>query len=118
MLFWFNRQKKLEEFLQRSPMSDEEFMNMVRLPGDLFKKAAKCYRSKLGEMFRVPPEKIYPDDSFSELARLGTSDWDILEIVLFLEQILEVELDDTKVPEWNLKTTVGQWIIDLLVRGS
>lgn len=97
-------------------MSDDEFMDTVRLSGRVFKKEIKCYRSKLGEIFRVPPEKIYPDDSFGELSDLLTSDWDILEIVLFLEDILEVDLDETKVPEWNLKTTLGQWITDLLSR--
>ncbi len=107
---------RLEEFLQRSPMSDEEFLTRVRLSGELFKKAVKYYRSRLSEIFRIPAEKIYPDDCFGALFRLPTrSNWELLDIILFLEEILEVELDETKVPECNFKTTVGQWIQELLL---
>ncbi|MCT7964394.1 MULTISPECIES: hypothetical protein [Oscillatoriales] len=114
MLFWFNSKKKLEEFLQRPRMTDEDFLSELGFSGTKLKKVVKDYRSKLGDMFQVPPEKIYPNDKFGELSRLQPCDWDLLEIVLFLEDSLKVELDDEKVPDWNGTTNVGSWVADLL----
>ena len=116
MLFWLNK-RKLDNFLHRPPMSDEDFLNHLNLSSKLFTGAIKDYRLKLSEMFLIPPENIYPNDSFKELFSLPTpSNWELLEIVLSLEEVLEVEIDDTKLPEWQAKMFVGQWIKELLLK--
>lgn len=118
MFFWFNRRKrkKLEEFLQRSPMSHEEFFEEINFSVEVF--VIKCYRVKLGEIFLLPSKNIYPNDSFDEISQFAVSDWDILEIILFLEEILEIALDEDNTPGWTPRKTVGPWIKDLLLRCS
>ena len=107
----------LEEFLQRPSISDEEFISRVGLSGETVKQAVKCYRSKLGEIYRIPADKLYPDRSFGELIRYPNSGWDMLEIIFILEDTLEVEINEEQVPNWtHRQTTLGQWIAELLSR--
>lgn len=68
-------------------------------------------------MLNIPAYKIYPNDSFDQLFHLpNSSSWDTFDIVFSLRNILEVELDDTKVPEGTAKMAVGRWIKELLLR--
>ncbi|KYC35486.1 hypothetical protein WA1_06575 [Scytonema hofmannii PCC 7110] len=117
MHFWFNQSKKLDEILQRSGMSDEEFLHRLQLSGEVARKTVKCCRTELGKAYRLSPEKLYPDDSFRHLINLPTPGWDMLELVLSLEETLGAGIDEEQVPNWTSKDmTLGKWIVDFLSR--
>jgi hypothetical protein len=112
---WFNQSKKLNEILQRHDMSDEEFIHRLQISGEVAAKTVKCCRTKLGNTFRVPPDKLYPDDIFRDIINLPTSEWDMLELVFSLEKTLNIEIDEEQVPNWTSKNiTLGIWIINFL----
>lgn len=77
--------------------------------------AIQAYRSMLGEIHEIPLEKIYPDDSFREFSCFQKRDWDILEIVFLMEDILVADIDETKVPNLTIKMTIGEWIKQLFL---
>lgn len=83
----------------------------------LQKKTVKCCRTVLGKAYQLSPEKLYPLDSFGDLINLPTPGWDMLELVLSLEETLGIGIDEEQVPDWTSKdTTLGKWIMDFLSR--
>ncbi|MHC5734934.1 hypothetical protein [Nostoc sp.] len=117
MPFWFNQSKKLDEILQRPNISDEDFLHRLQLSGETAIKTVKCCRSELGKSYRVSPEQLYPDDKFLDIIKLPTPEWDMLELVLALEEALGIRIDEKQVPDWTYRgITLGEWIIDFLCR--
>lgn len=112
---WFNQSKKLDEILQRLDMSNEEFLHRLQISDEVALKTVRCCRTQLGKTFKVPPEKLYPDDIFRDITNLPASEWDMLELVFSLEKSLTIEIDEEQVPDWICrKTTLGKWIINFL----
>lgn len=113
---WFNCSKKLNKFLQRPNMSDQEFFHRLPLSGEVALKPVKCCRTELGNAFRVPPEKLYPDDIFRDIINLPAFDWDMLYLVFSLKEILSIDIEEEQVPDWIRRDiTLGEWIIDFLI---
>jgi hypothetical protein len=111
----FNQSKKLDEILQRFDMSDEEFLHRLQISGEVALKTVRCCRTELGKTFRVPPEKLYPNDIFRDIVNLPASEWDMLELVFSLEKTLSIGIDEEQVPDWICRdTTLGKWIINFL----
>nr|WP_290221770.1 hypothetical protein [Trichocoleus desertorum] len=116
MLFGFHQRRKLKTLLQRPDISDDEFLANINLSDERARVAIHSFRLKLGEIYRIPPEKLYPDDSFRELLRLPNRGWDMLEIIFLLEEVLGVGIDVEQVPDWtNREVTLGTWISELLL---
>ncbi len=90
--------------------------------GDLARQVARVLRSLAGNTFRVPADRIYPEDTFQELFDESRwIDWDILELILALEdelniaikcdEDLEYEYDEKLDDLTDLRTiTVGEWV--------
>lgn len=115
MLFGFHQRRQPTTFLQRPDISDNEFLANINLADERARIAIHSFRSKLGEIYRIPPEKLYPDDSFRELLRLPNRGWDMLELIFLLEEALGVGIDVEQVPDWmNREVTLGVWISDLI----
>ncbi len=92
-------------------------MNQLELSGELAEKTVNVCRSKFGKFYELPPEKLYPDDNFREILRLPTNGWDMLDVVLSLEDTLEIAIYEEQVPDWAFNDiTLGQWITELLSR--
>ncbi|GBE92063.1 hypothetical protein [Nostoc cycadae] len=117
MRFIFKNSKKLNEILQRSAISNEEFVHNIKLSSELAIKTVNCVRIELGKAFRVPAEKLYPDDKFLDIISLPCWEWDMIELVLALEEILKIGIDEEQVPDWTSKDiTLCQWIVEFLCR--
>ncbi|MBD2491441.1 hypothetical protein [Aulosira sp. FACHB-615] len=117
MRFIFKKSKKINEILQRSDMSDEEFIQNIKLSNKLSTKTVNCIRLELGKSFQVPAEKLYPDDKFIDIISLPCWEWDMIELVLALEETLKIDIDEEQVPDWTDKNiTLGQWIVEFLRR--
>lgn len=117
MQFFFKKSKKLNEILQRPEMNDEEFLQKLKLSDDLAIKTVSCVRTGLGKSFKIPPTKLYPDDKFREIISLPCWEWDMMELVLALEEILKIDIDEEQVPNWTSKDiTLGKWIVEFLFR--
>ena len=95
-------------------MSDEQFLQIIQATGAFSENFLKCCRSKLGEVFQVDPNKIYPTDTWQDLYSLGFVNWDVLEIVLSLEEALKIEIDEEKVPIPSSKKQIGAWITEFI----
>ncbi len=90
--------------------------------GDLAPRVSKALRSLLGEMFRVPADRIYPADSFEKLFdQLRSRDWDVVEFLFAVEDEFDmaIECDEDLGYECNEKLdgltdlrtiTVGDWV--------
>ncbi|MEA5472336.1 hypothetical protein [Spirulina sp. 06S082] len=118
MFFGFNRRKKVEQVLQRNSLSDAEFIariELLELPSELIAPTIRAYRSMLGELYGIPPEKIYPNDSFREFSCLQTRDWGILELIFLIEDILKIDIYEEKVPDLTMTMNMGEWIKRLLL---
>lgn len=117
MNFLFNESKKLNKFLQRPDMSNEEFLHRIQLSDEAARKTVKCCRTELSKAFRLTPEKLYPDDKFIDIISLPTPEWDMMELVLALEEALGIGIDEEQVPNWTTRTiTLGGWIRDFIAR--
>ncbi|AFY40965.1 hypothetical protein [Nostoc sp. PCC 7107] len=117
MRFILKKTKNLNDILQRSDMRNEEFLYKLQLSGELALKIVNCVRIELGKAFRLPPEKLYPDDNFREIISLPCWEWDMIELVFALEEILKIGIDEEQVPDWTCKSiTLGQWIVEFLCR--
>ncbi|MBD2524095.1 hypothetical protein H6G86_16955 [Nostoc sp. FACHB-133] len=117
MHFCFNQSKNLDKFLQRPDMSDEEFLQKTQLSSEAARKTVKCCRTELSKSFRLSPEKLYPDDNFLDIINLPSPEWDMMYLVLPLEEALGIGIDEEQVPNWTTKTvTLAEWIVDFLSR--
>lgn len=110
----FNWQSKRKEFIARSSISDEQFLRAIHATENFSESFIKCCRSKLGEVFQVDSDKIYPTDTWQTLYKLKPVDWDILEIVFALEDILNIEIEEEKVPTTSPKQPIGVWIAEFI----
>ncbi|MEH2109285.1 hypothetical protein [Nostoc sp.] len=98
-------------------MSDEEFLQKTQLSGETARKTVKCCRTELSKAFRLSPEKLYPYDKFLDIITLPSPEWDMMYLVLLLEEALDIGIDEEQVPNWTTKTvTLGEWIVDFLSR--
>jgi hypothetical protein len=110
---------KREVFSQRLPLKDLQFLNILGLDGNIAQQTVNCCRKQLGNSFRIDPEKLYPDDLFRDIIKLPAWDWDMLELILELENALNIEIDEELVPNWTSKNiTLGQWILEFVYRIS
>jgi len=117
MQFFFKKSQKLNEILQRPDISDEEFLQKLQLSDELALRTVSCVRTELGKFFKIPPTKLYPDDKFREILSLPCWEWDMMELVLALEESLEIDIDEEQVPNWTSKdVTLGKWIVEFLSR--
>ncbi|MBD2497582.1 hypothetical protein H6G75_25190 [Nostoc sp. FACHB-280] len=115
MRFTLKKSKKINEILQRSVLSNEEFIHNLKLSNELAIKTVNCVRLELGKSFQVPAEKLYPDDKFIDIISLLCGEWDMIELVLALEKTLKIDIDEEQVPDWTSKNiTLGQWIVEFL----
>lgn len=64
---WFNKSKKRDEILQGADVSAEEFIHKLKLSGEIALKTVNCCRTQLGQTFKIPAEKLYPEDIFRDL---------------------------------------------------
>ncbi|MCP3997310.1 MAG: hypothetical protein GY722_19955 [bacterium] len=77
---------------------------------------AKTLRHLLGDILRVPADRIYPRDGFLELCnKLKCRDWDEMELIFALEDELNMEIEDDDNDELldlaDLRTiTAGDWV--------
>ncbi len=119
--FWFSRRPRerkafLASVKDRAPISDRKFVSMAGGRGDLAPRVAKTLRLLLGDIFRVPADRIYPRDNFLELCdKLKCRDWDEIEFIFALEDELNMEIkdddDDELLDLTDLRTiTVGDWV--------
>ncbi|MBE9209370.1 hypothetical protein IQ244_23285 [Nostoc sp. LEGE 06077] len=117
MKFLLKKSKRFSEILQRSGISNEEFVHNIKLSSELAIKTVNCVRKELGKSFQVPAEKLYPDDKFLDIISLSCWEWDMIELVLALEATLKIDIDEEQVPNWTSKSiTLGQWIVEFLCR--
>jgi hypothetical protein len=117
MPLWFNQSKKLAEILQRPSMSDEEFLYRLKLSSEVARKTVKCCRIELGKAYKLPSEKLYPEDIFEDIIRLPTFEWDMLELAFSLEEALDITIDEKHFPDWTARdVTLGKWIINFISR--
>ncbi|OCQ89894.1 hypothetical protein BCD64_18300 [Nostoc sp. MBR 210] len=117
MKFIFKKSKKLNDILQRYDISDEKFIQNLKLSNELAIKTVNCVRLELGKSFQVPAEKLYPDDKFIDIISLPCWEWDMIELVLALEKTLKIDIDEEQVPDWTAKNiTLGKWIVEFLHR--
>jgi hypothetical protein len=115
---FFPQRLRQKEFFERSPMSDEIFLEAIQTTEDFSKNFISCCRSKLGEIFQVDPYKIYPTDTWQDLYNLKCADWEVLEIVFLLEDVLKIEIDEEKVPVPSPRKQLGTWIAEFISRCS
>ncbi|WP_235526272.1 hypothetical protein [Nostoc piscinale] len=109
------KSKQLSDIFQRSDMSDEEFIQNLKLSHELAKKTVNCVRIQLSKAFGVPSEKLYPDDKFIDIISFPCWDWDMIELLFALEETLKIDIDEEQVPDWTAKNiTLGQWIVEFL----
>ena len=105
-------------------MNDREFASSVFSSLDLgnnfniefYKKLVRAYRLKLEEIFNIPAEKLYPEDRLAEFMHHTKRDWDFLEIIFCLEEILEIPVD--VIYNFDCKLSIGKWLIDLFIEFS
>src|SRR4051812_40241940 len=85
---------KRENFVgSRTALSRVEFALRLGAPAErqAFVVAA---RAALGRVCHVPESQIYPDDDPQRLAEL-VGDWDDLQLILELEQLLHISVGDS-----------------------
>ncbi len=85
--FWASRRSQERKAFRasvrgRAPVSDWKFVRIAGGRGDLAPRVSKALRSLLGEMFRVPADRIYPRNSFQALFdKLRCRDWGVVEFL-------------------------------------
>ncbi|MCP3994782.1 MAG: hypothetical protein GY722_06935 [bacterium] len=118
---WISRRSRerkafLASVRDRAPVGDRRFVTMAGGRGDLALRVAQILRPLLGNIFRVPADRIYPRDSFQGLSRkLACRDFDVMEFIFALEDELSIEIEDDDDGEsldlTDLRTiTVGDWV--------
>ena len=95
-------------------MSDNEWVRSLAM-ADANRSLCIQLRNGLAVSTGVPAESIGPDDRFAELESQLTFDGiDSVEIVMFLEDLMEVSIPDKiaeRLPAPGLKfETVGDWV--------
>jgi hypothetical protein len=117
-MLWF-RSNKREEISRRLPLNDLQFLNILGLHGNVTEQTVNCCRKQLGNSSKIDPEKLYPDDLFIDIIHLPAWNWDMVGLVLELENTLNIEIDEKLVPNWTFKNiTLRQWIIQFIDRIS
>jgi hypothetical protein len=109
-------------FLQRLPISNEQFCTLVYTQVFCLKKDSlfiikfiEYLRLSLGEILGLEPEKIYPTDTWRYLYDVGRSyDWDLYEIVLRMEDELMIEISSEDVPFPSQKMEIGEWVAEFI----
>ena len=96
--FWSTSRRR-RAMRNRVPMPDDQFARELGLPNDNW-AFAMTLRRVFGRCCKIPPESIYPDDSFYDLAGefmyLGLG-WDELEFLFALEVELGFKIRKGKV---------------------
>ena len=87
---WVNQPINPDQFSQRPDLTNDEFLEGLYLSTEnefaLAQKTVECCRRQLEKAYQVPTNKFYPNDSFLDIINLPNSDWDMLELVLALEE--------------------------------
>jgi hypothetical protein len=91
MAIWIARTER-KVFSQRLPLKDLEFLKILGLKGNIAQQTVNCCRKQLGNSFKIDPEKLYPDDVFMDIICLPAWDWDMVELVIELENTLNIDI--------------------------
>lgn len=115
---------KREGFLAgRSALSDEEFALRTGVPFDM-RHLVLAARQALATVCQIPATHIYPDDCPEAIAALVT-DWDDLNVVLRLEELIHVSIADPGedfprflsgrffLRKWPGPKSVGEWVVQV-----
>ncbi|MBP0004403.1 MAG: hypothetical protein J7642_11930 [Cyanobacteria bacterium SBC] len=105
-------------------MDDIEFMSCVftvsdfseKLDAKFCKKVVRAYRLKLEEIFDLPSEKFYPGDKLKEFGHHAKRDWDFMEFISCIEDVLEIPVEDDDYFPFGF--SIGTWLQDLWVKLS
>jgi hypothetical protein len=104
----------------RPPLSDEDFLSRTSVRPE-WRGFALAAREALGRVCQIPADRIYSEDDPESLAELALLDWDDMNVVIELEQLLRVPLGDPGddfprfLPgrffwrKWPAPKTVGEW---------
>lgn len=85
---------KRKKFVEaRSPLSDEEFLSRVSVRPE-WRGFALAARQALGRVCQIPADRIYSEDNPDSLAELTFLDWDDMNVVMELEELLNIPLGD------------------------
>ena len=106
------------EFNLRAPLSDSAFMERCRRPERLTIDVVAAYRARLGEMYKSPPEKFLPEDTFDDLEKLPqTIWWDVVGLVMAVEDALGISLDEKLLghaDRMKKGQTIGDWLVGVV----
>jgi hypothetical protein len=103
----------------REPLSDADFLLRLNPRRELHCFVAAA-REALARVCDVPPTALYPNDTPASVVKLMTFDWDDLNAILELEQILgiAIEGDIPRFLGWRFfwrgeagPQTIGEWCV-------
>jgi hypothetical protein len=107
----------LRQFNERLALSDEAFVSTFPPNAGISVSVVNHYRRALGELYKSPPDRFHPTDTFDDLSALPqTWSFDVIRLVIAIEDALGTSLPESELGHITGMSgiSVGEWLVKVV----